>query len=235
MKRQSGNAGFPAILLTFSLLLLVLAIGFVVGRVVVARAYLDKAPRFDVEAAQAPEVSSDPGRERSAVPGRVYVPPPAPPPKAPDEGDLMPGEGEGEAGESISESVLPQTAATGADRPAVRTEAPAAAPASSGEAKPPAAPKPEPAPQPREAASGDGGSEERAYAIQVGVFTSRQGARQVVDALARSGFSAVISPERRGSQELYRVVTGRYRSEYAARKAVDELRKEGFEAFLVQQ
>jgi len=69
----------------------------------------------------------------------------------------------------------------------------------------------------------------------VGVFTSRQGARQVVDELARSGFSASISPEKRGSQELYRVVTGRYRSEYAARKAVDELRKEGFEAFLIQQ
>ena len=233
MKRQSGYAGFPAILLTFSLLLLVLAIGFVVGRVVVARAYLDKAPRFDVEGAQAPEVSSDPGRERSAVPGRVYVPPPAPPPRAPDAADLMSGEGEGEAGESISDSGPPQTAATGAESPRVATQTPAPAPAPSGEAKPSAAPKP--APQPREAAAEEKASEESSYAIQVGVFTSRQGARQVVDALARSGFSARISPEKRGSQELYRVVTGRYRSEYAARKAVDELRKQGFEAFLIQQ
>ncbi|MCJ7750860.1 MAG: SPOR domain-containing protein [Armatimonadetes bacterium] len=229
MKRQSGYGGFPAILLTFSLLLLVLAIGFVVGRVVVARAYLDKAPRLDVEAAQAPDVSSDPGRERSAVPGRVYVPPPAPPPKAPDEGDLLSGAGEEEAGESISESNPPQTAPSGAGSPIATTEAPAPAPASAPEAKP------APAPQPREAAAGEGASEEHAYAIQVGVFTSRQGARQVVDALARSGFSASISPEKRGSQELYRVVTGRYRSEYAARKAVDELRKQGFEAFLIQQ
>ena len=234
MKRQSGYAGFPAILLTFSLLLLVLAIGFVVGRVVVARAYLDKAPRFDVEAAQAPEVSSDPGGERPAVPGRVYVPPPAPPPRAPDEGDVMPGEGAGEVGGAIAESGPPQTDPSGADSPGATTQAPAPpAPASSGEAKPSAAPKP--APQPREAAAGEKASEERAYAIQVGVFTSRQGARQVVDELARSGFSASISPEKRGSQELYRVVTGRYRSEYAARKAVDELRKEGFEAFLIQQ
>ena len=239
MKRQSGYAGFPAILLTFSLLLLVLAIGFVVGRVVVARAYLDKAPRFDVEGAQAPEVSSDPGRERSAVPGRVYVPPPAPPPRAPDAADLMSGEGEGEAGESISDSGPPQTAATGAESPRVAMQTPAPAPASSGEAKPSAAPRPsaapKPAPQPREAAAEEKASEESSYAIQVGVFTSRQGARQVVDALARSGFSARISPEKRGSQELYRVVTGRYRSEYAARKAVDELRKQGFEAFLIQQ
>ena len=233
MKRQSGYAGFPAILLTFSLLLLVLAIGFVVGRVVVARAYLDKAPRFDVEAAQAPEVSSDPGRERSAVPGRVYVPPPAPPPRAPDEGDVVPGEGEGEVGGAIAESGPPQTDPSGADSPGATTQAPAPAAASSGEAKPSAAPKP--APEPREAAAGEKASEERSYAIQVGVFTSRQGARQVVDELARSGFSASISPEKRGSQELYRVVTGRYRSEYAARKAVDELRKEGFEAFLIQQ
>ena len=232
MKRQSGYAGFPAILLTFSLLLLVLAIGFVVGRVVVARAYLDKAPRFDV-AAQAPEVSSDPGGERSAVAGRVYVPPPAPPPRAPDEGDVMPGEGEGEVGEGISESGPLQTDASGVDSPGATTQAPAPASASPGEAKPSAAPKP--APQPREAAVGEKASEESAYAIQVGIFTSRQGARQVVDELARSGFSASISPEKRGSQELYRVVTGRYRSEYAARKAVDELRKEGFEAFLIQQ
>lgn len=233
MKRQSGYAGFPAILLTFSLLLLVLAIGFVVGRVVVARAYLDKAPRFDVEGAQAPEVSSDPGGQRSAVPGRVYVPPPAPPPRAPDAGDVMSGEGEGEAGESISDSGPPQTADTGAESPRVATQTPAPAPASSGEAKPSAAPKP--SAQPREAAAEEKASEESSYAIQVGVFTSRQGARQVVDALARSGFSARISPEKRGSQELYRVVTGRYRSEYAARKAVDELRKQGFEAFLIQQ
>ncbi len=229
MKGQSGYAGFPAILLTFSLLLLVLAIGFVVGRVVVARAYLDKAPRFDMEAAQAPDVSSEPGRERSAVPGRVYVPPPAPPPRAPDEADMMPGEGEGEAGESISESNPRETVPSGAESPSATTEAPAAAPEPSGETKPSAAP------QPRESAPREKPSEERAYAIQIGVFTSRQGARQVVDDLARSGFSASINPEKRGSQELYRVVTGRYRSEYAARKAVSELRKEGFEAFLIQQ
>src|SRR4030042_709110 len=61
MKRQSGSGGFPAILLTFSLLLLVLAVGFVVGRVVVARAYLDKAPKFDVQAASAPEMPSELG------------------------------------------------------------------------------------------------------------------------------------------------------------------------------
>lgn len=231
MKRQSGYAGFPAILLTFSVLLLVLAVGFVVGRVVVARAYLDRAPKFDVDAAQAPEVSSaEPGRERSAVPGRVYVPPPAPPSEAPEGGDLMSGEVvEGEGAPSEPGAAM---APSGEDSPGETAEAPA--PRAEAPTEAPTEPSPQTAPQPRPTAPEERESEERTYAIQVGVFTSRQGARQVVDELARSGFSARISLERRGSQELYRVVTGRYQSEYAARKALDELRREGFEAFLIQ-
>jgi cell division septation protein DedD len=75
----------------------------------------------------------------------------------------------------------------------------------------------------------------KTYSIQVGVFSSLQGARQVVDDLARGGYPARISPDKRGAQTLYRVVTGRYQSEYAARKALEQLRTEGFEAFLIEQ
>ena len=236
MKRQSGYAGFPAILLTFSVLLLVLAIGFVLGRVVVARAYLDRAPKVDVDAAQAPEVSSEAvGRERSAVPGRVYVPPPAPPSEAPEDGGLMSGEmAEGEVEGLPSEPDAAGEAPSGEDSPGGAAEGLAPGVDASSEAAPPREPRPQPTPQPRSAAPEEGRQDERTYAIQVGVFTSRQGARQVVDDLARSGFSARIDLERRGSQELYRVVTGRYQSEYAARKALDELRRDGFEAFLIQ-
>lgn len=225
MRSQSGYGGFPAILLTFSLLLLVLAVGFVVGRVVVARAYLDKAPKFDVQAASAPEMPSELGRERSAVPGRVYVPPPAPPRTAPDEVEGIEAYGSGEAPEAMSESAPAEAAPADAGEPRRTTDPPAAA----------AARERGPAAQPRETAPEQDVPEARTYSIQVGVFTSRAGARQVVEALARAGYPASISPEKSGSQELYRVVTGRYRSEYAARKAVEELRKEGFEGFLVQQ
>ena len=238
MRSQSGYGGFPAILLTFSLLLLVLAVGFVVGRVVVARAYLDKAPKFDVQAASAPEMPSELGRERSAVPGRVYVPPPAPPPTAPDEVEGIQADARGEAPEAMSESAPAPAEAAPADageprrttEPRVASPARGSEPRSGGEAR-----ERGPAAQPRETAPEQDVAEARTYSIQVGVFTSRPGARQVVESLARAGYPASISPEKSGSQELYRVVTGRYRSEYAARKAVEELRKEGFEGFLVQQ
>ncbi|HUU55143.1 MAG TPA: SPOR domain-containing protein [Armatimonadota bacterium] len=233
MKRQSGYGGFPAILLTFSLLLLVLAFGFVLGRVVVARAYLDKAPRFDARTANAPEVVSGTGRERSAVPGRVYVPPPAPPPKTPGEEEGG-AEVSGQASGSVSEPGPAEGAGARAGEARTTTDAPA--PAQPTESRPrEAVREPQPVPQPRGGPPAPEQAEEHSYSIQVGVFTSRQGARKVVEELARAGYPARIGPEKRGSQDLYRVLTGRYRSEYAARKAVEQLRKEGFEAFLIQE
>ncbi len=234
MIRRSEYGGFPAVLMTFSLLLLVLAVGFVVGRLVVARAYLDRAPKLDPQAAQAPEVWDEVAKDRAAVPGRVYVPPPAPPERPPGEGEglVVIGPSEETAGQpaEASQPLMPQTQLW----PREAGDAPERTPAPE---RPRPAPEPEPAPvQPpptRPPVQTDQPSE-RAYSIQVGVFASREGARQVVDELARSGYQARIAVEKRGDKELYRVLTGRYREEYAARKTVEQLRADGFEAFLVQ-
>ncbi len=235
MKKQSGYGGFPAILLTFSLLLLVLAVGFVVGRLVVARAYVNRAPKFDLQAARAPDLSEDTEAELPSAPGRVYVPPPAPPERSADEDEAL------TVGYPAPE-VEPEEAVLSAAGPAQPTE-PSAAPARPDRA-PAEPPKQEARPgaasvrPPRETRRQPQVAEkpsQQVYSIQVGVFASRQGARQVVDELARAGHQAQIAPEKRGSQELYRVLTGRYTSEYAARKVVERLRSDGFDAFLVQQ
>lgn len=235
MKKQSGYGGFPATLLTLSLLLLVLAVGFVVGRLVVARAYVTRAPKFDLQAARGPDVSEDTQGEQPSAPGRVYVPPPAPPERTGDEEEALvvgypPAEVELEgAALSALEPAQPAEPSTGSAR---RETAPAEP------ARPAPTPEAAPAPPPRETRRQPPAVEkpsQQVYAIQVGVFASRQGARRVVDELARAGYQARIEPEKRGAQELYRVVTGRYTSEYAARKVVERLRSDGFDAFLVQQ
>ncbi len=207
MKKQLGYIGFPSVMLTFSLLLVVLAVGFVLGRVVVARAYLNMAPKFE---AQTAESGTESGENPS---GRVYLPPPTPPTRPPEERRPE----EREEGEQEGQEPIPESeTAKPAEQPSLEVEQPR---------------EPTPPPEPKKEEE----TETRTYSIQVGVFTSRGGARQVVDELARAGFPSRIAPEQRGNQELYRVVTGRYRSEYAARKALDQLRSEGFEAFLVQQ
>jgi len=235
MKTQSGHSSLPALLLTFSLLLLVLAIGFVFGRVVVARAYLDSAPKFETqpnELAEVPEGGGD--LDESPVPGRVYVPPPAPPPTPPDGEPLLP-----DTTEETQQGMSERPGEPGAPTPQ-ETVQPQTPPASLPENQPartapeaprPPAPKPKPRPQPAPSPP----EPTVVYSLQVGVFTSVQGARQVVDELARAGYPARTVPEKRGSQNLYRVLTGRYQTEYAARKALDQLRADGFEAFLVQE
>ncbi|MBN1459479.1 MAG: SPOR domain-containing protein [Armatimonadetes bacterium] len=235
MKTQSGHSSLPALLLTFSLLLLVLAIGFVFGRVVVARAYLDSAPKFETDQAdlaEVPDVGSGPAE--SPVPGRVYVPPPAPPPTPPDGEPLLPGTEEAEGSETASEqpaepAVTTPEAPKPPAPPVTRTES------QPSRTDPPPPRPPEPKPQPRPQPAPPPPEPSVTYSLQVGVFTSVQGARQVVDELARAGYPARTVPEKRGAQELYRVVTGRYRTEYAARKALDQLREDGFDAFLVQE
>lgn len=231
MTRQSGYVDLPAILLTLALWLLVLALGFVVGRVVVARAYLQMAPKFEsVEATQLERDEAQP-EPMQRVPGEVYVPPPAPPePIEEDEEEGDPSElaavepaiegAEAPTPETTARTTpatprgsAPEPSGTGADRPRGHQPITASAPA------------------PPERSEADAGK----YAIQVGLFTSRQGARRVVDELARTGYQARIEPERRDSQELYRVLTGRYQTEYAARKGIEQLRREGFDAFLVER
>jgi cell division protein FtsN len=85
MLKQRGYGNFPGVFLTFSLVLLVLAMGFVLGRVVIGRLYIKTAPSFEPKVAQRPEGTEDARPEDARRPGRVYVP--APPPQAP-EGDL---------------------------------------------------------------------------------------------------------------------------------------------------
>ncbi|MFB3880390.1 MAG: SPOR domain-containing protein [Armatimonadota bacterium] len=218
MKAQTAHRGFPTALLTFSVMLLVLAIGFVVGRLVVARAYLGAAPKIEAQGGGGSELD-----ENRAAPGRIYVPSPASARPEEEGRERRPEEERGAETEPGTEPDLPagqETAAPGAP------EAPAAA------ATDRARPESEAAETEQRAPAEEGS---KTYAIQVGVFSSRQGARQVVDDLARAGYPARISPDRRGGEELYRVVTGRYRSEYAARKALEQLRGEGFEAFLIEQ
>lgn len=207
--------------LTFSVMLLVLAIGFVVGRLMVARTYAEAAPKLEAAPAGEPELVGKAMAERPAFPGSVYVPPPAPP-AAPAE-DLS---GEGAEAEGAEESVAGQ-----GEPEAVRAEPEAAAKPMAepeGEVKPRGgliAPFKPPEPE------GEGAR----YSIQMGVFTVREGARQVAEELARAGYPAQIEKEVKGGQTLYRVMTGRYQTEYAARKALGELEREGFPGFLVKR
>jgi len=234
MKAQTAQRGFPTALLTFSVMLLVLAIGFVVGRVVVAPAYLGAAPKIEPQGIGGSELDTD----RSA-PGHVYVPSPSgtPPPEdynekrdrateVPEGGQAGLAREPAEAGQGEGRLPVPEDriqVAEGA-RPGQNERG-----RGEGMASPRQKATPIREPQPSEEKN------TKTYSIQVGVFSNLQGARQVVDELARGGYAARISPDKRAGQALYRVLTGRYQSEYAARKALEHLRTEGFEAFLIEQ
>ena len=213
MKQHSGYAHFPTAFLTFSVLLLVLAAGFVIGRVVVAGAYREAAPEFEkLPPPEAPE-QAEPEPQATLTPGSVHVPPPAEvPAQTPEEAAL-------------------ETADI--DRPSQEDPLPSPPPPATTSMPAPPAPQPrqEPPPLVPEAPPDSA----RAYTIQVGLFTSQEGARQVADDLARAGHPARIVVERTDTATLYRVLTGQDHTEYAARSAVDQLRQEGFPAFLLQQ
>jgi cell division septation protein DedD len=73
------------------------------------------------------------------------------------------------------------------------------------------------------------------YAVQVGIFSSVQGVRQLEDELRESGYPARTEVEAREGLTVYRVLSGSYPTEYSGRKAVEELRKQGYEGFLVER
>jgi len=207
MYSKRGSASFPSVFLTFSLLLLVLAAGFAVGRLVIGRAYLKSAGQFEKLPAPKPAGAEGAPIASDLPAGDVYVPEPRGKART-EEGQESP---EGEPAEQ------PQQTPEGQAEPPVPP---------GQEALPP---PPPPVEAPREEESG------KRYAIQVGLFIAEAGAQQVADQLARGGYPARVEVTRGDGGTLYRVVTGRYRTEYAARKAMEQLRQEGFPGFLVER
>lgn len=208
MSTQRGYSTFPAAFLTFSLLLLVLAGGFAVGRLVVGRAYLKTVGQSDKLPIARPQSDSQPGGDYEHSAGQGYVPAPAEPAEARDrqraERESPPGERPGAPQQDLPSDMM---AATDDQR-----------------VQPPPAEEPPPEEQPA-----------KRYAIQIGVFGAQEGAQQVADDLARAGYPARVESSKGDNGTVYRVVTGRYRTEYAARKAMDQLRQEGFPGFLVER
>ena len=207
MRGQRGYSAFPTTFLTFSLLLLVLAAGFAVGRLVVGRAYIKSAGQFDRLPIPKADTSGQASVDADQPAGQGYVPEPADQSAKKDD-------------QSMAEPPVDQ------DLNAPKDEAPPdAAPASDQQnySTPVETPKP-----------GEDKNERR-YAIQVGLFESEQSAQQLADDLARAGYPARVDVGKGDNGRVYRVLTGRYRTEYAARKAMDQLRQEGFPGFLVDR
>ncbi len=204
--RRRERGGAAAVFLTFSLLLLVMALGFVFGRVVIARAYIK-----GVGALVKPPEAVAPRDQASAPASTVFVPSrrsraviPAPPVEAaPETVDEIPVEEPLPEEEVLAEVVLEEEAPPpeARERPPVQRE--------------------------------EGGDDVR-YAIQVGLFSSEGGARDTLGQLTRSGHPSRIEVDRQRAHTMYRVLSGSYRNEANARKALDEIRGEGFaEAFVV--
>jgi cell division septation protein DedD len=223
MKRQRGLVNLTRALLTSFLLLIVLSIGFAVGRMMVARTYAEAMPKLEKLPVGEPEVAARPVDDRPFLPSPVSVPEPAPLEEPAEEG--LEGAPEGEETEAGTGGAPP-----GAERTeGAPTEATAETPRPQPEREPPGgliAPV-----RPPQAEEGEGPR----YSIQVGVFSMLNGARAVADELSQAGYPAEIEVTTAEGQSLYRVLTGRYRSEYPARKALDELKKEGYTGFLVRR
>jgi DedD protein len=227
MERQRGLVNLTRAVLTFFVLLIVLAVGFAVGRVMVARTYAEAMPKLEKLPVAEPEVAARPPTDRPFLPSPVSVPPPAPPEEPVGEGleEGLEGALEGEGTEAGTESLPPGPEGAAAAPPDATAEAAQAQP----EDEPPRGLIAPVRPPQEEAAEGP------RFSIQVGVFAMRRGAREVVEELTQAGYPAEIEVTSAEGQNLYRVLTGRYRSEYPARKALDELKKEGFNGFLVRR
>jgi cell division septation protein DedD len=206
MHSQRGYS-FPTAFLTFSLLLLVMAAGFAVGRLVIGRAYPRGAGQFERLSTARPETAGRPTVETEPPPGAVHVPEEKE--HRPEQrAEPRPSPAQGEEPEPPAAEV-PEVAPT-PEEPAEETSVPTEAPGTEARGK--------------------------RYAIQVGMFASEQGAQQVADELTRDGYPARVEVTRgEAGGTVFRVLTGRYRTEYAARKAMEQLRQEGYPGFLVER
>jgi rare lipoprotein A len=202
-RRQFGGAA--SVFLTFSLLLFVMVLGFIFGRVVIARAYI-KGMGTLVKPAE-PAVTRDHAR---APTGTVF---------APSVG--------GDAAPADQESVLVPDAAPGSPEQAAEE-------GTSAPERPQPEEAPSPAPETREPETPEPVVRDVRYAVQVGLFGSEDGARDTLRQLTQSGHPSRIEVDRQSTRTMYRVLSGNYRNEANARKALDEIRGEGFaEAFVV--
>jgi cell division protein FtsN len=211
--RPPGRA-LASTFLTFSLLLLVLALGFALGRALVARVSVKRPLDFAKQAAQKLAGAPQAVPEAGGPSAQAYVPAPAEP------HEQTGGQGQDRAAGPVAggqPEVYPPEAGKSAPPPGASAEGQGSA--ESG-----------PAPAPEAATEG----EER-FAVQVGLFISQQGARERADALARAGYPSRVEREQDGERSTYRVLTGRYRTEYAARRAAEQLTQEGFEAFVIKR
>ena len=213
MRKHGEYGGFPGSLLTFSLLLLVLAIGFVVGRVV-ARGYAKMAPKLEPVPVQEQGDTAGLAEQGETMPGPVYVPAPASPEPLAQAGRVQGGQ-EATAPEPHEQEILVEPS----DRPLA---GPLGRPAVS-----------EPDQHPEHADSET--PEEARYSVQAGVFALRGGAKQVAEELIRDGYPARIEVEIRDGQPVYRVLAGTFRSEREARAAQNALQARGFAGFLVRE
>jgi len=222
MRNYRTHGGIPGSFLTFSLLLLVMAIGFVVGRVV-ARSYTKAPLRLEVSPLPEQQRGTKPAGDDQAAVGRVYVPAPTSPRQPPDRAS-------GVESEEITEQEAQQEqqAEPGVEAPA------AAVPLGEALTVRPEGRRSRPFPGSSEGVKG-GETKGPEYSIQVGVFTLLEGAREVTEGLTRAGHAARIEVETRDGQPFYRVLAGRYTTEQEARTAQEALGKEGFPGFLVRQ
>ena len=206
MRRDQGGAA--AAFLTFSLLVLAMALGFAFGRVVIARAYIRGVGSLLEQPG-----TSQPHDQAQAPASTIFAP-------SPGGGAEETGPG-GQATGASSESAFPEPPPSSD----VITDAVPQAQGTGAQPETAEAPAEEPA---------QAGTVDVRYAVQVGVFGSEDGARTTLRQLTRAGYPARIEVDRQSSHTIYRVVTGNYRSEENARKALEQIKEEGFtEAFVI--
>jgi cell division septation protein DedD/CheY-like chemotaxis protein len=86
----------------------------------------------------------------------------------------------------------------------------------------------EPAPGKPETASSKPLKGENLYAVQLGVFKTKENARKLEKKLESKGYKPYTKEERKGSKKIIRVLVGKYDSAEKARKTAVKLKKDGF-------
>ena len=148
---------------------------------------------------------------------------------------------EGAAGQTEGEGLVPEPEIAQA-----RPEVPALAAPAPAEPTPASAPAPMPAPTPVHADNatakpvspdlraaiepvGPGISQQPAWAVQLGAFTSRSKADGLVAKLRSRGYSAFVLEYRAGGQLLHRVRVGPEQDRARAVAIAERLRKDGYQ------